>query len=133
MENLSPENRLKGEAMNLLYEVLIVLHFIGMAGLLGGLLVGVSEKPLRIKVASLHSGLLVLLAGIFLIIVNAMQHAKDDSVELLDHSKLGIKLLFVVIILVLGFLNVKKSEVKRSTYMTMFGLAVANVLIAVFW
>lgn len=119
--------------MNLLYEVLVVLHFIGMAGLLGGLLVDVSEKPLRIKVASLHSGLLVLLAGLFLIIVNAMQHAKDDSVELLDHSKLGIKLLFVVVILVLGFLNVKKSEVKRSTYMTMFGLAVANVLIAVFW
>jgi len=119
--------------MNVLYEVLVVLHFIGMAGLLGGLLVGVSEKPLRIKVASLHSGLLVLLAGIFLIVVNAMQHAKDDSVELLDHSKLGIKLLFVVVILVLGFLNVKKSEVKRSTYMTMFGLAVANVLIAVFW
>ena len=119
--------------MNLAYEVLVVLHFIGMAGLLGGLLVGVGEKPLQIKVASLHSGLLVLLAGIFLIIVNAMQHAKDESVELLDHSKLGIKLLFVIAILVLGFLNVKKSEVKRSTYMTIFTLALANVLIAVFW
>ncbi|MFM7462948.1 MAG: hypothetical protein ACKO29_02595 [Actinomycetota bacterium] len=119
--------------MNLLYEVLVVLHFIGMAGLLGGILVGVSEKPLRIKVASLHSGLLVLLAGIFLIVVYAMQHAKDDSVELLDHTKLWIKLNFVVAILVLGFLNVKKAEVKRSTYMTIFGLAVANVLIAVFW
>lgn len=119
--------------MDLAYKALLVLHFIGMAGLLGGTLVGVSEKPLRIKVASLHSGLLVLLAGILLIIVNAMQHARDESVELLDHSKLGVKLLFVVVILVLGFLNVRKTEVKRSTYMTIFGLALANVLIAVFW
>ena len=119
--------------MDLAYKALLVLHFIGTAGLLGGTLVGVSEKPLRIKVASLHSGLLVLIAGIFLIIVNAMQHARDESVELLDHSKLGVKLLFVVVILVLGFLNVRKTEVKRSTYMTIFGLALANVLIAVFW
>jgi len=119
--------------MDLAYKALLVLHFIGMAGLLGGTLVGVSGKPLQIKVASLHSGLLVLLAGIFLIIVNAMQHAQDESVELLDHSKLGVKLLFVVVILVLGFLNVRKTEVKRSTYMTIFGLALANVLIAVFW
>ena len=119
--------------MALVYEVFVILHFIGMAGLLGGLLVGISEKPLRIKVASLHSGLLVLIAGIFLIIVNAMQHANDETVELLDHSKLGIKLLFVTAILILGFLNLKKSEVKRSTYMAMFTLALANVLIAVLW
>jgi uncharacterized membrane protein SirB2 len=62
-----------------------------------------------------------------------MQNAKDESVELLNHGKLGVKLLFVIAILVLGFINAKKAEVKRSTYMTMFSLALANVLIAVFW
>jgi uncharacterized membrane protein SirB2 len=119
--------------MSALYEVLVVLHFIGMAGLVGGLLVGISEKPLRIKVAALHSGLLVLLAGIFLMIVNSIQHAKDETVELLNHSKLGVKLLVVVVILILGFLNVKKEEVRKQLYFSIFGLALTNIVIAVIW
>ncbi len=119
--------------MSLIYEVFVVLHFLGMAGLVGGLLVGVFEKPLRIKKPALHSGLLVLLAGIFLVIINSVQHASDSSVETLDHSKIGVKLLIVIIILILGFKNVAKSEVAKKTYMTMLSLSLLNILIAVFW
>lgn len=119
--------------MALVYDILVVLHFIGMAGLVGGLIVGVAEKPLKIKKAALHSGLLVLLAGIFMIIVNSVQHASDSSVEMVDHGKVGVKLLVVAVILVLGFKNLAKSEVAKKTYMTMLGLSVLNILIAVFW
>ena len=119
--------------MALVYDIFVVLHFLGMAGLVGGLIVGVSEKPLRIKKPALHSGLLVLLAGIFLIIVNSIQHASDSSIEMVDHSKVGIKLLVVVVILILGFKNLAKSEVSKKVYMTMLGLSVLNILIAVFW
>lgn len=119
--------------MNLVYDILVVLHFIGMAGLVGGLIVGLSEKPLRIKKPALHSGLLVLLAGIFLIIVNSIQHANDSSVEMIDHAKVGVKLLVVAVILVLGFKNLAKSEVAKRTYMTMLVLSLTNIVIAVFW
>jgi len=119
--------------MALIYDIFTVLHFIGMAGLVGGLLVGLSEKPLRIKKPALHSGLLVLLAGIFLVIINSVQHASDSSVEMLDHAKIGVKLLVVAVILVLGFKNVAKSEVAKRTYVTMLGLSLLNMLIAVFW
>jgi hypothetical protein len=119
--------------MDLIYDLLVVLHFIGMAGLVGGLIVGVAEKPLRIKKPALHSGLLVLLAGIFLVIVNSVQHASDSSVEMIDHGKIGVKLLVVIVILILGFKNLAKSEVAKRTYMTMLGLSLLNILIAVFW
>jgi hypothetical protein len=119
--------------MDLIYQLFVVLHFIGMAGLVGGLLVGVFERPLRIKKPALHSGLLVLLAGIFLVIVNSIQRASDSSVEMLDHSKIGVKLLVVIIILALGFKNLNKSEVAKKTYMTMLGLSLLNILVAVFW
>ena len=119
--------------MAFIYDIFVVLHFLGMAGLVGGLLVGVSEKPLRIKKPALHSGLLVLLAGIFLVIINSVQHANDSSVEMIDHSKIGVKLLVVIAILVLGFKNVAKSEVSKRTYFSMLTLALLNILIAVFW
>jgi hypothetical protein len=118
--------------MDLIYDLLVVLHFIGMAGLVGGLIVGVAEKPLRIKKPALHSGLLVLLAGIFLVIVNSVQHASDSSVEMIDHGKIGVKLLVVILILILGFKNLAKSEVAKRTYMTMLALSLLNILIAVF-
>jgi hypothetical protein len=119
--------------MNLVYDILVVLHFIGMAGLVGGLIVGLTEKPLRIKKAALHSGLLVLLAGIFMIIVNSVQHASDSSVEMLDHAKVGVKLLIVAVILVIGFKNLTKSEVAKRSYMAMLLLSLLNIFIAVFW
>lgn len=119
--------------MAFVYDIFVLLHFLGMAGLVGGLLVGVSEKPLRIKKPALHSGLLVLLAGIFLVIINSVQHANDSSIEMIDHSKIGVKLLVVIAILVLGFKNLAKSEVSKRTYMTMLGLALLNILVAVFW
>ena len=119
--------------MDLIYELFVVLHFIGMAGLVGGLIIGVAERPLRIKKPALHSGLLVLLAGIFLVIVNSIQHASDSSVEMIDHGKISVKLLVVVVILFLGFKNLNKNEVAKRSYMTMLGLALLNILIAVFW
>ena len=118
--------------MSVLYDILVVLHFIGMAGIFGGLIIGLTVKPLRIKMAALHSGLLVLLAGIFMIIVNSIQHANDSSVEMVDHAKVGVKLLVVAVILVLGFKNLNKSEVSKRTYITMVSLGLLNILIAVF-
>ena len=119
--------------MGFIYDIFVVLHFLGMAGLVGGLVVGVTEKPLRIRKPVLHSGLLVLLAGIFLVIINSVQHASDSSIEMIDHGKIGVKLLVVIVILVLGFKNIAKSEVSKRTYMTMLALALLNILIAVFW
>jgi hypothetical protein len=59
-------------------------------------------------------------------------HADDATVELLDHVKIAIKSTIVVVILTLGYLNIKKSELSTRVWGLMTLLAVTNVVIAVF-
>jgi len=125
--------RAEAAVMEFIYNIFVVLHFIGMAGLVGGLLVGARNKPRTINKMTLHSGVLVLLAGIFLIIINSVQRASDPSIAMLDHGKVGVKLLVVVAILVIGFKNLKSFDVPKKSYMAALILALSNIFIAVFW
>ena len=80
----------------------------------------------------MHSGLLILIAGIVMVGINQMMHADDPSVELLDHVKIAIKSTLLIVILALGYLNIKKSELSNKVWGVMTLLATANVVIAVF-
>jgi hypothetical protein len=56
-----------------------------------------------------------------------------DSVkpdEELNHTKVGIKFLVLVVILALGYKNVKKPELPKNVWLTMTGLTVLNIVIA---
>jgi hypothetical protein len=56
-----------------------------------------------------------------------------DSVkpdEELNHTKVGIKLVVLVVILALGYKNVKKPELPKNVWLTMTGLTVLNIIIA---
>jgi hypothetical protein len=59
-------------------------------------------------------------------------HADDATVELLDHVKIAIKSTIVAVILTLGYLNIKKSELSTKVWGLMTLLAVTNIVIAVF-
>lgn len=80
----------------------------------------------------MHSGLLMLIAGIVMVGINQMMHADDPNVELLDHVKIAIKSTILIVILALGYLNIKKSELSNKVWGLMTLLATANVVIAVF-
>jgi hypothetical protein len=56
-----------------------------------------------------------------------------DSVkpdEELNHTKIGIKFLVLVVILALGYKNVKKPELSKNIWLVMIGLTVFNIVIA---
>ena len=80
----------------------------------------------------MHSGLLMLIAGIVMVGINQMMHADDPNVELLDHVKIAIKSTILIVILALGYLNIKKSELSNKVWAVMTLLATANVVLAVF-
>jgi len=80
----------------------------------------------------MHSGLLMLIAGIVMVGINQMMHADDPSVELLDHVKIAIKSTLLIVILALGYLNIKKSVLSNKVWGVMTLLATANVVVAVF-
>lgn len=74
----------------------------------------------------MHAGLTALIAGVVMVGL----HNSVKPAEELNHTKVGIKLLVLVVILALGYKNVKKPELPKNVWLTMTGLTVLNIVIA---
>jgi hypothetical protein len=74
----------------------------------------------------LHAGLAALIAGV--VMVGLHESVKPD--EELNHTKVGIKFLVLIVILALGYKNVKKPELPKNVWLAMIGLTVFNIVIA---
>jgi hypothetical protein len=74
----------------------------------------------------LHAGLTALIAGVAM--VGMHDSVKPD--EPLNHTKVGIKLVVLIVILALGYKNVKKPELSKNVWLTMIGLTIFNIVIA---
>lgn len=118
--------------MENIYNIFLVLHFIGLAGLLGGLLAQIPNKPKQLQKLVMHSALLMFIAGLVMVGINQMMHADDPTVEVLDHVKVTIKSTVLIAILAIGYLNIKKSVLSNKVWAVMTLLATANIVIAVF-
>ena len=118
--------------METTYKVFLVLHFIGLAGLLGGLLAQIPNKPKKLQPLVLHSAWLMIIAGIAMVGLNQAMHADDASVELLDHVTVAVKSTIIAVILTLGYINLKKPTLSTKIWGVMTGLAVVNIVVAVF-
>lgn len=53
-----------------------------------------------------------------------------DEMGAPDHTKVGIKLIFLVVILVLGYKHTKKPAVSTKIWASMVGLTLINLVIA---
>jgi uncharacterized membrane protein YadS len=112
--------------METVFLIAYIAHMLAIAGILGLLLHQWNKSPRKLSKGVMHSAATALLAG--LVMVGSYSSAKPD--ETLDHTKVGIKLLVVLAILVLSYINAKKSELKKSIWLTLIGLTVLNILIA---
>ncbi|ASY25598.1 hypothetical protein A1sIIB106_06340 [Candidatus Planktophila lacus] len=112
--------------MKTVFLIAYIAHMLAIAGILGLLLHQWNKSPRKLSKGVMHSAATALLAG--LVMVGTYSSAKPD--ETLDHTKVGIKLLVVLAILVLSYINAKKSELKKSIWLTLIGLTVLNILIA---
>jgi uncharacterized membrane protein YadS len=99
---------------------------LAIAGILGLLLHQWNKSPRKLSPGVLHSAATALIAG--LVLVGSYTTAKPD--ETLDHTKVGIKLLIVLAILVISYLNLKKPELKKNIWLSLIGLTLINVAIA---
>ena len=112
--------------MKTVFLIAYIAHMLAIAGILGLLLHQWNKSPRKLSAGVMHSAATALLAG--LVMVGTYSSAKPD--ETLDHTKVGIKLLVVVAILVISYINAKKSELKKNIWLTLIGLTVLNILIA---
>lgn len=116
--------------MEILRNVLLVLHFVGMASLLGGVIAQVPALKAgagTINSAIFHGALTQLVTGVLL--VGVIQMADLD----VNNLKIGAKLAVVIVITVLAIVNRKKEKVANRVLLTIAGLTLLNICFAVFW
>ncbi|MFE2978989.1 hypothetical protein [Streptomyces sp. NPDC059258] len=116
--------------MDVLINVVVALHIIGIASLLGGFLTqmkAVGEGTARFGPAMLHGALTMLVTGIALVGLN---QADDQAV---NNVKIGIKLALLVVILALVYVKRDEEKVDKGAFMAVGGLTVANIFIATVW
>ena len=102
------------------------IHLLSVLGILVLLLLQLKKSPRTLNPGVLHAGLTALIAGI--IVVGLHNTVKPD--EELNHIKVGIKFIVLLVILVLGYTNVKKPELPKNVWLMMIGLTVTNIAIA---
>lgn len=113
--------------METLKDVVLILHFLGLAAIIGGFLVQTRSAEKTIQPAMLHGALTQLVTGVILVGLN---EALDSDIV---YAKIGVKLGIALVVTVLALVNRTKRPVATGVWAAVGGLAVVNVAVAVLW
>lgn len=113
--------------MDLLRLLLLFLHFLGLASLIGGLLVQIRGPERRVTPAILYGALTELVTGPLLF---GTDRALDKAIS---EPKMGVKLLILVVITVLALAFRKRATLTAAVFFGLLTLSVLDVAVAVFW
>ena len=112
--------------MEIVANVLVLLHLVGFAALFGGAFVQLKGPTRVINPAMFHGALTQVVTGLLLV---GMLEMGDGPVN----AKLAVKSVVLVAILVLVLINRKKEGVAPGPFFAVLGLTLLNAGIAVFW
>lgn len=113
--------------METLRLVLLFVHILGFAALLGGLVVQARDADKRVNAAMRDGAGTAFLAGLLLV---GVLEAGDGAV---DHVKIAVKFVIGLVVLVLVMANLRKPAIPQGLWMGLLALTVLNVAVGVFW
>ena len=116
--------------MEILKNVILAFHIIGVASLLGGILMQIPAIKLgkaRIVPAILHGAWVMLATGILLV---GLQYPLGNEV---NSAKITVKLAVLIAILVIALVNKRRETVARWVIPALGVLTVTNILLATVW
>jgi hypothetical protein len=108
--------------------VLLYVHLIGFALLLGGALAQYVSGQLRINPLMLWGSVIQLASGVGLA---APLRGGGDAEP--APAKLAVKAVIALMIFVMVFFSRKRTEVNRGHFLAIVGLTLANAAVATFW
>ena len=111
--------------MELAKTIFVLIHVASVLGMLVLLLLQTSKPTKVIPKGFMHAALTALVAGFALVGINS---SLEEDV---NHLKVGVKFLVLVAIMILGYQNQNKPQISRGIWVTLLGLTVFNVFIAV--
>lgn len=116
--------------MDIVYKLFLVLHFVGVAMVLGGFFAEMGKKPPLVTHWVRDGALLQIITGFALVGIAP----RLEGGEAFDNSAVGVKLVIAVIIAVLALLGMRQEPEKQRPYWLAAGiLALVNIAVAVFW
>ncbi|RLP91659.1 hypothetical protein [Micromonospora sp. CV4] len=114
--------------MEALRPILLYVHLIGFALLLGGSIAQYVSGRLRINSAMLWGAVIQLLTGLGL-----SAPLRDGDEPAPAPAKLVTKLVIALLIFVMVFFSRKRDVVNRGRFLAIVGLTLVNAAVAVFW
>jgi len=116
--------------MELVDEIVLLLHLVGFAALFGGILVQARAAEPEINAAMLHGSYTVLITGLALaVFAMAGVQASQD----VDVTKLVIKLVVAAIITFLVIVNRRFTSIPKGLLGLLGLLTLGNAVVAVVW
>ena len=113
--------------MDLARQILLVIHILGFAALIGGLLAQAGGQEKKVNGAMRDGVGTAFLAGLALV---GVLEADDGDV---NHAKIGVKFGIGLVLLVLVMANARKESIPKGLWAGLLLLAVAEVCVAVLW
>ena len=113
--------------METLRLILLIVHLLGFAALVGGLLAQAGPGDKKVTGVMRDGVGTAFLAGLLLV---GVLEGGDDPV---NHAKIGVKLVIGLILLVLVMANMRKEKIPNGLWAGLLVLAVAEVCIGVLW
>jgi hypothetical protein len=114
--------------MEALQKVLVFLHLIGFALLLGGAAAQYLSGRLRINTAMLAGAATQVVTGLLLAAPLRPEDEPDPSL-----AGLLVKLVVALAVLAMTFFSRKREKVNRGHFLAIVALALGNAAIGVFW
>ena len=119
--------------MEFFYNLIVVLHFVGLALLLGAFLVQVKDPNKTVTRWMWDGALTMLLTGLIMVgLLSSGAYEPYEGFEV-DNAKIGVKTVVVVVAAVLAFIGKRKPAPQVGLWAAIGLLTLANVVIAVFW
>lgn len=115
--------------MSFVFELIVVIHLIGMACIVGSYLT-VVRRP-RMVPLMLHGAATQVITG--LIMVGMLEAKVVEEDEEINHAKIGAKLLVALFVLALAWVNRKRDDEPNPAVHAIGGLAILNVMVAALW
>ena len=115
--------------MTTINTILYVIHVLCVIAILYLLVHQWNKNPRKFHPGILHAGLTARIAGLAMVGMFSSVHPD----EVLNHTKICIKLLILIVILVIGYRNVKKPILAKNTWLLLIALTTTNILIASLW
>ncbi|WP_432995017.1 hypothetical protein [Dactylosporangium sp. CA-233914] len=108
--------------------ILLFLHLIGFALLLGGGIAQYVTGKLRINPAILWGAVVQVVTGLGL--AAPLRGGGDHEPP---SAKLAVKLVIALMIFAMAFFSRKREEVNQGHFLALIGLTLVNAAVAVFW